>query len=159
VSAESPLTVVAAPESLPGNWKAGLAGGVVGSAVFAALLFAVDPAVLSTVVPVMYGLGPSTVAAGTAIHVAHGGVLGVGFAAIVGVADRNGALPGQQVGLGLAYGLLLWAVLAAVVMPVWLSAVGFEAAPAVPNVDRASLVGHAAYGAFLGAAYHALEGL
>ena len=50
-------------------------------------------------------------------------------------------------------------MLAAVVMPVWPSAVGFEAAPAVPDLGRASPVGHAAYGAFLGAAYHALEGL
>jgi hypothetical protein len=147
------------PESVPGNWLAGLAGGLVGSAASAALLVAFDPATLSAAVPAMYGLGPSNPAVGAVVLAAHGGVLGVGFAALVGATDRSGAPAGRQVGLGLAYGLLLWAALGAVVVPVWLSAVGFEGASDVPALGRASPIGHAAYGAFLGATYHALEEL
>jgi len=47
-------------------------------------------------------------------------------------------------------------VFAAVVMPVWLQAVGFGAAPAVPNLNPQSLVGHVVYGVVLGGLYAAL---
>nr|WP_193570812.1 hypothetical protein [Halorubellus sp. JP-L1] len=43
------------------------------------------------------------------------------------------------------------------VIPVWLDAVGFANAPALPNVSVQSLVGHVVYGVILGAVYAALD--
>jgi len=90
-------------------------------------------------------------------HVSHGAVIGVVFAALLRVTGR--ASPGLATGsaLGVGYGIVVWAVLAVVVMPIWLSTVGFEMAPTVPNVAVESLVGHAAYGLVLGAVYALLE--
>ncbi len=53
--------------------------------------------------------------------------------------------------------MVLWAVLAVLVMPVWLQAVGFGGAPSVPTVSVPSLVGHVVYGAVTGVVYAALD--
>lgn len=90
-------------------------------------------------------------ATGFTIHVAHGAVLGVVFAAIA--ATRTDLTTGKSVGLGIAYGMAVWAVLAVVVVPIWLSAVGSPANPPLPNVNVTSLVGHLVYGAVLGLTY------
>lgn len=52
--------------------------------------------------------------------------------------------------LGVLYGTALWLVAAAVVMPLWLGAVGFAGAPPLPNLNPTSLVVHLAFGAVLG---------
>ncbi|SEQ86468.1 histidine kinase [Natrinema salaciae] len=135
-------------------WQAGTVGGIAGAIVFGAMMAMQTPPVLEAAIPAMYGLEGGL--AGMIIHVAHGAVLGVVFAALI-VAARGGDLdlvPG--IGLGLVYGVGIWAVLAVVVMPIWLSAVGFGMAPDVPNVATESLVGHAAYGLVLGAVYAVL---
>lgn len=142
-----------------GNWKAGVAGGLVGSAVFGAMMAMMVPGVLEGAIPSMYGLEPPNMAAGFAIHLVHGAVLGVVFAAVVGVGGLGGASARKLAGAGLAYGLVVWAVLAVVVMPIWLQAVGFPPAPEVPNVGMESFVGHAVYGVLLGAVYYALSDL
>ncbi|MGM0398435.1 MAG: histidine kinase, partial [Halobacteriota archaeon] len=59
-------------------------------------------------------------------------------------------------GLGIAYGVLLWIGAAAIVMPIWLTAVGFPNAPPLPNLNPLSLVGHVAFGAVLGALFPVL---
>jgi hypothetical protein len=130
-------------------WKAGVLAGSVGAVVMGAMMVLRMRPVLEVAIPSMYGLSGG--AAGFAIHVAHGAILGVGFAA---VASRRSdlSLP-QSLGYGVGYGVLLWAVLAVLVMPVWLSAVGSPANPSLPNVSVTSLLGHVVFGGVVGLAY------
>jgi hypothetical protein len=141
-----------------GDWKAGVAGGLAGSVVFGLLMTYVIPApLLGVVIPSMYGLAPPAAPfAGWVIHMAHGAVLGVGFAALVGLKPSIGEGTGKSLGAGAAYGLAVWVALAAIVMPIWLSAVGSPANPPLPNVSAMSAVGHLAYGVALGGAYAGL---
>jgi hypothetical protein len=143
-----------------GNWKAGLLGGLGGGVVFAAALTVLAPDVLAVAIPSLYGLAPPPNGlAGWVVHLSHGAVLGVVYAALVGAAGYSGASSRLQVSLGVGYGIVLWLVLAALVMPAWLSAVGSPANPPLPNFDQTSLLGHALYGAVLGSLYFALEEL
>ncbi|RKD93775.1 DUF6789 family protein [Halopiger aswanensis] len=135
-------------------WQSGAVGGIVGAIVFGALMAAQTPGVLEMAIPSMYGLEGGL--AGMIIHVSHGAVLGVVFAALLVAAGRPSLGAGAASAAGLVYGLAVWALLAVVVMPIWLSAVGFPMAPSVPNVAVESLVGHAAYGLVLGVTYAAL---
>ena len=57
---------------------------------------------------------------------------------------------GPVVGLGAAYGVVLWIVAAGVVMPVWMGAVGM-AAPAIPYLVPMGFVTHLVYGVVLAA--------
>jgi hypothetical protein len=141
-----------------GNWKAGVTGGLVGSAVFGLLMtYVISAPLLEVVIPSMYGLAPPAApVAGWVIHMAHGAVLGVGFAALVGLAPSLGGSVGRSIGAGAAYGIAVWVALAVVVMPIWLSAVGSPASPPLPNVSAMSAVGHLAYGVVLGGAYAGL---
>ncbi|PCR91626.1 histidine kinase [Natrinema ejinorense] len=136
-------------------WQAGTVGGIVGAIVFGVMMAMQTPGVIEAAIPALYGLEGGTV--GMIIHVSHGAVLGVVFAALLVAAGRTdlGLVP--TIGVGLAYGIGIWAVFAVLVMPVWLSAVGFGMAPGVPNIAIESLVGHAAYGLVLGTVYAALE--
>ncbi|TYL39865.1 histidine kinase [Natronococcus pandeyae] len=136
-------------------WQAGTVGGIAGAIVFGAMMAVQSPAVLEMGIPAMYGLEGGLV--GWIIHVSHGAVLGVVFGVILGAVGKTDPGIVRTAGLGLAYGVVIWAALAVVVMPVWLSVVGFPMAPPLPNVDVGSLVGHAAYGIVLGLAYAFLE--
>jgi hypothetical protein len=130
-------------------WQAGVIAGSVGAVVMGAMMVMQMRPVLEVAIPSMYGLSGG--AAGFAIHVAHGAVLGVGFAAIVSRRSDHSLV--ESLAYGVGYGVLLWAVLAVLVMPVWLSAVGSPANPPLPNVSVTSLVGHVVFGAVLGLAY------
>ena len=146
--------------TLGGNWKAGLLGGIAGGLAFGAMLSMMMPDVIQVAIPSMYGLAPPPNGlAGWAVHLGHSAVLGVVFTAIVGVAGLERSSAQKQVAAGIGYGVLVWVVLAALVMPVWLSAVGSPANPPLPNFNPQSLVGHAVYGVVLGAVYYALEEL
>lgn len=139
-------------------WQGGVVGGLLGALVFGILLSLVSPGVIENAIPALYGLGTPAGIAGWAIHMSHGAVLGVVFAA---VADADGLDQGLATNLdnafaGLVYGLLVWAALAVVLMPVWLGAVGFPDAPTVPNIGTTSLGGHALYGIVLGLSYSVL---
>ncbi|MEF8913863.1 histidine kinase [Natronomonas sp.] len=159
MASETATPTTTATQQLPGNWKAGAAGGIVGALVFGAMMAVMSPGVLQGAIPSMYGFSPPNGAAGFTIHIAHGAVLGVVFAALLGVTGLSGSAARKQVGAGLAYGLLAWVVLAVIVMPIWLQAVGFGMAPELPNIGTQSLIGHAVYGVVLGGVYYALEGI
>lgn len=141
-----------------GNWKAGVAGGLVGSAVFGLVMAYVIPApLLEVVIPSMYGLAPPAAPVlGWVIHMSHGAVIGVGFAALVGAKPDLAATVEKSLGIGAAYGLVVWAVLAVIVMPIWLSAVGSPANPPLPNLSMLSAIGHLLYGVVLGVVYAAV---
>ena len=104
-----------------GNWRAGVLGGIVGAAVMGGLVVLMNDAVIGVAIPSLYGLAPpQNPGLGLVVHVSHGAVLGVVFAGVVGAAGVDST--GKLLGVGAAWGVLTWAVLAALVMPVWLGA-------------------------------------
>lgn len=138
-------------------WQGGVIGGILGGVVFGALMTMQTPGVLEDAIPQLYGLGTDAGAIGWVLHVSHAAVLGVVFVAIVESSSLDEALDDnlRNALAGLAYGAVVWGVLAAVVMPLWLDAAG-AMAPDVPNVVTESLVGHLAYGVVLGLTYSVL---
>lgn len=151
------------------NWLIGGAvSGVVGSVAFGVLLWAVDPDIVTAGVPAMYGLEPASVL-GWAFHLFHGLVLGTVFGFVVTRAPVLGTItadvetgliaavgPGVRVTLaGLVYGLAIWSSLPVIVLPIWASGVGIDAA-VFPATPTESLVGHAIYGLLVGALFSVL---
>lgn len=141
-------------ETETSTWKAGVLGGLAGGLVFGALMSMMMPDVIQGAIPGMYGLSGG--AAGWFVHMSHSAVLGVVFAAIVEARPGLASSTGTSVGTGIVYGIVLWAVLAVIVMPIWVGAVT-PAEPPFPNLNFQSLVGHLAYGAILGGVYAALR--
>lgn len=141
-----------------GSWKGGVAGGLAGSVVFGLVMaFLIPDPMLEIVIPSMYGLAPPEAPfVGWVIHMSHGAVIGVGFAALLAAKPALGRTVGTAAATGAAYGLLVWLVLAVIVMPIWLPAVGSPANPPFPNIGLLSAVGHLLYGVVLGAVYAGL---
>lgn len=131
------------------EWRGGVVAGLAGGAVMGVLLSVMMAPVIEVAIPSMYGL--SGALAGWVVHLAHAAVLGVGFAALARAADVRSAA--KLVGVGIAYGVVLWVLLAVLLMPLWLSAVGSPANPPFPNPNPLSLVGHIVYGAVVGATF------
>ena len=157
MASETATPTAVETDTTTGNWRAGVAGGLVGGVVFGALMSMMMTDVIVGAIPGMYGLGESGVA-GWVIHMSHAAILGVVFAAIVGIVGVDGETAMKQVGVGLVYGVVLWAVLAVFVMPIWVGTM-LPVEPPVPNINVQSLMGHAVYGVLLGAVYYALEGV
>lgn len=131
---------------------AGAGAGAVGALVMGALVLAMNPPTLAVAIPSLYTLAPPpTPVVGMGVHVFHGAVLGAAFAGLAGASALEST--GRLVGLGLAWGVATWAVLAALVMPVWLGAVGSPASPPFPNFAPPSLLWHLAYGLVVGGVY------
>jgi hypothetical protein len=135
------------------EWQYGVVAGVIGGIVMGALMVMQMRPVLEVAIPSMYFLTGG--AAGFTIHVAHGAGLGVVFAAIA--STQTDLSTAKGVALGAGYGVALWIVLAVIVMPIWLSAVGSPATPPLPNVSVTSLIGHLAYGVVVGGVYATLR--
>lgn len=141
-----------------GNWKAGVVGGIVGATVMGGLVLVMNTATLAVAIPSMYTLAPpANPGIGLAVHLSHGAVLGVVFAGIVDTFELESTA--SQIGAGIGWGVVTWVVLAALVMPVWLSAVGSPASPPLPNFAPPSLLWHVVYGAVLGGVYATLADL
>jgi hypothetical protein len=120
------------------------------------MLSIMAPGALQMAFPAMYGIeGPAGVI-GWVIHMSHAAVIGLGFAALANAMPNLVATTGKSVGTGVVYGLVVEVLLAMIVMPIWLGAVGFPGAPPLPNIALPSIVGHIVYGAVLGAVYPAL---
>ncbi|EMA55077.1 MULTISPECIES: hypothetical protein [Halococcus] len=140
------------------DWQAGIVGGLVGGAAMGAMITMMMQPVIEVAIPALYALAPPPNGlAGWVVHMAHSAILGVVFAAVAtGTGVGRGV--GRSAVVGLVYGVVLWVVLAAVVMPLWLGAVGFAGAPPFPNFALpGSLPGHAVYGLLLGVVYAALR--
>lgn len=97
------------------------------------------------------------IAAGWLLHFVISIIFGILFAAIV----AYGPLPAYAgrvsagAGVGIVYGVVVWIVGAAIIMPLWMGAVT-PASPPVPNLNWLSFAGHIAYGVVLGALYPVL---
>jgi uncharacterized membrane protein YagU involved in acid resistance len=115
------------------------------------------PPVIENAIPALVGLSGGI--AGWIVHMSISAVFGVIFVAILGqptLATRAKSI-GGVVGLGLAYGVVLWVIAAGIVMPLWLSAVGFPSPPPLPNLGLMGLLNHLAFGLVLGVSYHYLR--
>jgi hypothetical protein len=151
-------------------WRGGALAGLAAGIAMGAMLTVQMRPVIAVAIPSMYGL--DGLAAGWAVHLFHSVVLGIVFAGVASVASgvesvgrradsdgRRAASVGRSTLLALGYGVVLWAALAVVVMPIWLGAVGSPANPPFPNVNPLSLVGHVVYGLVLGLVFPFLEHL
>jgi hypothetical protein len=144
-------------ELADGKYLAGAVGGAAGALVMGGLVLAMNDAVLAVAIPSLYTLAPPpNPAVGMAVHVFHGTVLGLVFAGGVAALDLDS--PGTVVAAGLGWGAVTWVLLAALVMPVWLGAVGSPASPPLPNFAPPSLLWHLVYGGVLAGVYVALGG-
>ncbi|WP_321111871.1 hypothetical protein [Halorussus salinisoli] len=129
------------------TWSSAILGGLAGGLVFGVLLqtMGMMPAIAS-----LYGM--ESVVVGWTAHLFHSVVFALVFAAAVVRTDYRDAELGPITALGAGYGVVLWFVAAAIAMPLWMGALGMDA-PAIPNLDASSLVGHVLYGVVLGAVF------
>ena len=132
------------------HWKAGVLAGLGGGLVFGILMSIMMPDIIGGAIPGLYGFTGGV--AGWTIHMAHSAVLGVVFAGLADAAPQYTNTLGKSFGAGIAYGIVLWAILGAVVMPIWVGAV-LPMTPPVPTINPMSLVGHVVYGGLLGLLY------
>ncbi|WP_323676739.1 histidine kinase [Halorubellus sp. PRR65] len=140
-----------------GDWRLGLASGILGGVAFGVVVSVVDPSVLRETIPALYGVTPPGDAVlGWVLHVLHASVLGVVFAAVIGLTDRSGASARDQVGAGILFALVVWVALSVVVLPLWLAVVSPVSVP-FPYVSSAMLAGHAVFGVVMGTIYYAFD--
>ena len=132
------------------HWGAGGLAGFLAGMLFGGGVM--DPAAMMPTVSALYGFESGVV--GWIAHLVHSVVFGLLFVALAarpalrGFADR----PVRGSAVGAVYGVVVWAVAAAIVMPFWIGAVT-PATPPVPNLNWMSFVGHVVYGVALGALY------
>lgn len=140
-------------------WQGGVGGGPLGALVFGLFLSATTPETITDVIPALYGIETPAGVVGWALHMSHGAILGLVFAVVADAdgIDRRLATNLDSGLAGLAYGLVLWLALGAVLMPIWLQSAGVASAPTVPNLGTVSLAGHAVYGVVLGISYAVLS--
>lgn len=133
------------------RWFAGGVAGMTAGVVFGSLMMVATPEMIEELIPELWGLGPGIVLGGL-IHLFNSFVFGLLYAGIVEIDPiepyANDLTTGT--GLGVAYGLLVWLVAAAIAMPLLLG-------EPVPTIDPMSVAGHVVYGAILGALYPALR--
>lgn len=131
---------------------AGVLAGIAGGVAMGALMALMNSAVLAVAIPSLYTLAPPpNLQLGFLVHVFHGAFLGLVFAGLVSALSYES--PGKVVALAVGWGVVIWALLAALLMPVWLSAVGSPASPPFPNFAVPSLLWHVVYGAVLGGVF------
>ncbi|WP_058568785.1 hypothetical protein, partial [Haloferax marisrubri] len=87
------------------SWRAGVAAGSLAAVVMGATMVVQMRPVLEVAIPSMYGLMGG--AAGFAIHVAHGAILGVAFAGLVSALDFDLDDSFRSLGAGVGYGVVL----------------------------------------------------
>ncbi len=100
---ETETSTTSAVQTEDRAWQYGVVAGIVAGIVMGALMVMQTRPVIEVAITSMYFLSGD--AAGFAIHVAHGAVLGVVFAAVA--ATRSGLTTGSTVALGIGYGVVL----------------------------------------------------
>ncbi|RBI62535.1 histidine kinase [halophilic archaeon] len=136
------------------DWTSAVLAGV-GAGIAMGLLIQFVMGIMP-VIGALYGV--ESLAAGWIAHLLHSVAFALVFAAVVSrpPLSEYAESTASIAGLGLAYGVVLWLVAAAIVMPIWMGLVGLPS-PGVPNLDPQSLVGHLVYGVLLGGLYAALS--
>lgn len=135
------------------RWVRGAIGGLAAGLVTGAVLQLNDPDVLRTAIPAVYGVGG--LLAGWVAHLVHGTLAGLAYATLAD--DENvrerARTPDGGAALGLGYGLALWVVVAVVLVPLVLDAMGSAAAPGFPFVEVRALLAFLLLGTVIGAVY------
>ncbi|WP_336359941.1 histidine kinase [Haladaptatus sp. ZSTT2] len=141
------------------NWLGAAVAGLLATLAFGGFQTAMGSSgVIANALPALYGIQGPALAAGWGIHLVHGAIFGIVYAAFVStepLREYAAKLPTGAV-LGIAFSVLQTIVAVGFIMPLWLQAVGFPAAPPVPNLALSSFIGHAVYGVVLGALYPVL---
>jgi len=147
VDATTENETIVGGETVRRTWSSAVLGGLAGGLAFGVLLqmMGMMPAIAS-----LYGM--ESVAVGWVAHLFHSVVFALLFAGAMVRTDYRDAGTGTLSALGAGYGVVLWLVAAAIVMPLWMGALGMDA-PTIPNLDVNSLVGHLVYGVVLGAVF------
>lgn len=140
------------------HWRAGAAAGFVAAAVMGVAITLTELATLRVAIAGLYGFEGSLLA-GWTVHLLHGTLFGLGFAAIL-------SDPGlyrltdwwwKTVAAALVYALILAVVGAGFVMPIWLEFVGVGSVATVPHLTVPLIAWHLVYGLVLGAVYPFVE--
>lgn len=138
---------------IDGDWGSAGVAGVVAGIVFGLLI----QFVVGSMAAVGALFGQPGILTGWVVHLTFSIAFGLLFAAVAEWQPIAGYATSATtgVGIGLAYGAVLWAINLAFIWPLWLNAVGFPPGTdlAVPFLAMKPLVGHLVYGAILGAAY------
>jgi hypothetical protein len=130
----------------------GAISGAAGGLVMGALIMAMNPPTISVAIPSLYGLAPPPAPRlGIFIHTVHGIIFGVVFSGLIAMFGVSST--GEIVGFGIAWSVIIWVIFSALLMPIWLDAVGSPASPPFPNFAIPSLLWHAIYGLVVGGVY------
>lgn len=140
------------------HWIHGAIAGFVAALAMGVVMSLVNQAVLQNLIAGLYGLRGSLVA-GWIVHLIHGTLFGVLFAIVLSdpTLYRVSEWSWKTILAGIVYGLVLALAAAGLIMPIWLSAVGLESPPQVPNVTVPIVAYHLVYGAVLGGVYWAFD--
>jgi len=138
-------------------WRAGSVAGATATVVMGLFITVMNLATLRDAIAGLYGFESSLVVGWTA-HLVHGTLFGLLFAFVLAdpTLTRIHRTPWKTVAAGIAYGLALAIAGAGIIMPIWLTLVGFSAAPSLPFVTPATIGWHLVYGIVLGGAYAGL---
>jgi hypothetical protein len=137
------------------DWRVGALSGAIATVVMGIAITITDLEVLRVTIAGLYG--QVGLLAGWVLHVVHGTLFGLLFAAVLAdpaledVSDQ----PWRCVVAGAVFGVVLAVVGAGIIMPIWATVVGLEAA-SIPHITGPSLAWHLVYGIVLGAAFAAL---
>lgn len=139
-------------------WRSGAVAGLVAAVVTGVAITAGNLTVLREFIAALYGFEGSLVV-GWLAHLFHGALFGVAFAAVLSDPGLYGLTDWlwKTVLAGVVYGVVLAVAGAGVLMPIWLSVVGFSSPPEIPNVTTPLLAWHVVYGSVLGAAFTVLD--
>jgi len=139
--------------------RSGAVAGFVATAVMGVAISLGDLSVLRDAVAGLYTF-EGNLFAGWIAHLIHGTLFGVLFAVILSDPGlyRLTDWIWKTVLAGVVYGLVLALAGAGVIMPIWLSTVGFSSPPSVPNVTLPLIAWHALYGTVLGATFAVVDG-
>ena len=117
-------------------------GGVVGGVVFGMLM-----QMMGVMPMIAMMVGSESVVVGWILHLIISVVTGALFVVTIG---KNVTTYGRGIGMGVVYGMIWWVLGALVIMPVVLG-MGVQFANAFDQMRMMSLMGHAIFGAILGA--------
>lgn len=139
-------------------WKSGALAGLLATVAMGIIISIMDLETIRVAIAGLY-IQEGSLIAGWVAHLIHGTLFGLLFAYILTDPGLAGITrwTWKTIIAGVIYGLMLAVVGAGIIMPIWLSAVGFTTPPSLPNVTGASLVWHFVYGAILGTLFAALE--
>jgi hypothetical protein len=137
------------------EWRAGGVAGLTAALATGVVITVARPATLRSGIAGLYGFEGS-LAAGWVVHLVHGTLFGVVFAALL--ADPGLARVDEwfwkTLVASVVYGVVLAVFGVGLVMPVWLAVVGVETTLSTPGVNVSVISWHVLYGVVLGASYY-----